>query len=129
LRKSLFDAFFKSVQEAGYPLTDDVNGFQQEGFGRFDQTIYNSRRLNAARAYIHPVKHRENLTVITQAMVLRILFDGKKAIGVTFKKGKKIKKVFAKEIICCGGAINSPQLLQLSGIGRADHLKKLVYRS
>jgi choline dehydrogenase len=121
----LFDAFFKSVQEAGYPLTDDVNGFQQEGFGRFDQTIYNSRRLNAARAYIHPVKHRENLTVITQAMVLRILFDGKKAIGITFKKGKKIKKVFAKEIICCGGAINSPQLLQLSGIGRADHLKKL----
>ena len=86
----LFDAFFKSVQEAGYPLTKDVNGFQQEGFGRFDQTIYNSRRLNAARAYIHPVKHRKNLTVITQAMVLRILFDGKKAIGVAFKKGKKI---------------------------------------
>jgi choline dehydrogenase len=121
----LFDAFFKSVQEAGYPLTDDVNGFQQEGFGRFDQTIHNSRRLNAARAYIHPIKHRKNLTVITQAMVLRILFEGKKAIGVTFKKGKKIKKVFAEEIICCGGAINSPQLLQLSGIGRADHLNKL----
>ena len=124
-KNPLFDAFFKSVKEAGYPLTDDVNGFQQEGFGRFDQTIYNSRRLNAARAYIHPIKHRKNLTVITQAMVLRILFNGKKAIGAEFMKSKRINKVFAKEIICCGGTINSPQLLQLSGIGNANHLNKL----
>jgi choline dehydrogenase len=121
----LFDAFFDSVQEAGYPLTDDVNGFQQEGFGKFDQTIYNSRRLNAARAYIHPIKSRKNLNVITQAMVLRILFEGNKAVGVEYKKGKKIVRVLAKEIICCGGAINSPQLLQLSGIGDAAHLNSL----
>lgn len=121
----LFDAFFNSVQEAGYPLTDDVNGFQQEGFGKFDQTIYKSRRLNAARAYIQPIKHRKNLHVETQAMVMRILFEGKKAIGVEYKKGGKLKQVYAKEIISCGGAINSPQLLQLSGVGNAEHLKSL----
>lgn len=121
----LFKAFFDSVQEAGYPLTDDVNGFQQEGFGKFDQTIYKSRRLNAARAYIHPVKHRKNLHVETQAMVNRILFEGKKAVGVEYEKGGSVKQVYAKEIISCGGAINSPQLLQLSGVGNAEHLKSL----
>ncbi|WP_268033169.1 choline dehydrogenase [Algoriphagus sp. PAP.12] len=122
----LFDAFFESVQEAGYPLTDDVNGYQQEGFGKFDQTIYNSRRLNAARAYIHPIKdQRKNLHVETQATVLRILFEGKKAVGVEYKQGGKIKQVYGKEIISCGGAINSPQLLQVSGVGNAEHLKSL----
>lgn len=121
----LFQAFFDSVQEAGYPLTDDVNGYQQEGFGKFDQTIYRARRLNAARAYIHPVLHRKNLEVVTKAMVLRILFDGKRAIGVEYQKGNKTEKVYAKEIISCGGAINSPQLLQVSGIGNADHLRSL----
>lgn len=121
----LFQAFFDSVQEAGYPLTDDVNGYQQEGFGKFDQTIYRARRLNAARAYIHPVLDRKNLTVVTNAMVLRVLFDGKRAIGVEYKKGNKIEKVYAKETISCGGAINSPQLLQVSGIGNAKHLKSL----
>lgn len=122
----LFDAFFESVQEAGYPLTDDVNGYQQEGFGKFDQTIYNSRRLNAARAYIHPIKdQRKNLHVETQATVLRILFEGKKAVGVEYKQGGKIKQVYGKEVISCGGAINSPQLLQVSGVGNAEHLKSL----
>ncbi|MDC1250319.1 choline dehydrogenase, partial [Flavobacteriaceae bacterium] len=124
----LFDAFFNSVQEAGYPLTKDVNGHQQEGFGKFDQTIHNSRRLNAARAYIHPIKHRKNLNVVTQAMVMRILFDGNTAIGVEYKKGRKTYKVYGKEIICCGGAINTPQLLQVSGIGNAEHLKSLGIR-
>lgn len=122
----LFDAFFESVQEAGYPLTEDVNGYQQEGFGKFDQTIYKSRRLNAARAYIHPVKdQRKNLHVETQATVLRILFEGKKAVGVEYKQGGKVKQVYGKEIISCGGAINSPQLLQLSGVGNAEHLQSL----
>lgn len=122
----LFKSFFKSVQEAGYPITDDVNGYQQEGFGRFDQTIYRGRRLNAARAYIHPVRQRQNLTVKTRAMANRLLFEGKTAIGVAYKKGFSTeKKVYGKEIICCGGAINSPQLLQLSGIGDGHSLKKL----
>ncbi len=121
----LFSAFFESVQQAGYPLTDDVNGYRQEGFGRFDGTIYRSRRWNAARAYVHPVTHRKNLDVILKATATRILFDGKKAIGVEYKKGLRRKKVYGGEIISCGGAINSPQLLQLSGIGNSGELESL----
>lgn len=121
----LFDALFKAVQQAGYPLTDDVNGYQQEGFGRFDATIYRSRRWNAARAYVHPVKHRPNLTVKCRTLVTKILFEGKRAVGVEFFSRGKQHQVYAGEIIACGGAINSPQLLQLSGIGNANELKKL----
>jgi choline dehydrogenase len=121
----LFDAFFKSTEQAGYPLTDDVNGFQQEGFGIFDQNIYRGRRMSAARAYLHPVMHRRNLTVITSADTERVLFDGKTAIGVEYRRhGKKIQ-AYGKEIISCGGAINSPKLLQLSGIGNKDELTAL----
>jgi choline dehydrogenase len=121
----LFEAFFDSVQEAGYPLTDDVNGYQQEGFSPFDQNIYNGRRLNAARAYIHPIKHRKNLVVKTKTLATKILFEGKKAVGVKYKQGQSVKRVYGTEIICCGGAINSPQLLQLSGIGNGEELRKL----
>ena len=122
----LFDAFFKSVQEAGYPLTDDVNGYQQEGFSKFDATIYRGRRYSAARAYVHPVLSRENLDVHCKAKAHKILFEGKKAVGVRYKKGFFTKEVFCnKEVILCGGAINSPQLLQLSGIGNKDHLESL----
>lgn len=121
----LFKAFFESVQEAGYPLTDDVNGYQQEGFSYFEQTIYNGTRYNAARAYIHPVKERTNLEIVTRAMTTRILFEGKKAVGVAYKKGRREERVYGGEVICCGGAINSPQLLQLSGIGNGDELSKL----
>ncbi len=121
----LFKAFFEAVQQAGYPLTDDVNGYQQEGFARFDRNVHNGRRLSAARAYLHPIKNRSNLTVITGALATNILFDGKRAIGVAYTKGKRADKVYGGRIICCGGAINTPQLLQLSGIGNADELSKL----
>ncbi|MFP4657976.1 MAG: choline dehydrogenase [Desulfonatronovibrionaceae bacterium] len=121
----LFKALFEGVQEAGHPLTQDVNGYQQEGFSPFDATIYRSRRWNAARAYIHPVKRRRNLTIKCRTKATRILFGGKKAIGVEYAKGKKVHKVYGGEIISCGGAINSPQLLQLSGIGNADELRGL----
>lgn len=121
----LFDAFFKAVEQAGHPLTKDVNGYQQEGFGKFDQNIYRGRRHNAARAYVHPVKNRANLTVRCKATVNRILFEGKKAVGVEYVKGKKTLKVYGGEIISCGGAINSPSLLQLSGIGNAEELSKI----
>ncbi|WP_199898060.1 GMC family oxidoreductase N-terminal domain-containing protein [Marinilabilia salmonicolor] len=120
----LFKSFFESVQEAGYKLTDDVNGSTQEGFGKFDQAIYKTRRMNSARAYIHPVKKRPNLTVLTRAMVHKIIFEGKKAVGVEYKRRGKVQTVYAREIISCGGAVNSPQLLQLSGVGNADELKK-----
>ncbi len=127
-KNPLFSAFLKSAQQAGYPLTDDVNGFQQEGFGAFDRNIHRGRRLSAARAYLHPVlKQRPNLDVICRALTTKILFDGKKAMGVEFVKGKNTtpQTIHSGEIICCGGAINSPQILQLSGVGNAGELKKL----
>ncbi|WP_033423301.1 choline dehydrogenase [Geopsychrobacter electrodiphilus] len=121
----LFDAFFKATEEAGHPQTEDVNGYQQEGFGRFDQNIYRARRYSSARAYLHPIKNRSNLRVQCRAMATRILFEGKKAIGVEYSRGSKTYQVYGNEIISCGGAINSPQLLQLSGIGNGEHLKGL----
>lgn len=121
----LFEAFFGAVQEAGYPLTKDVNGYQQEGFGRFDGTIYRSRRWNAARAYVHPVKKRRNLTIKLHSQARQILFSGKRAVGVEYSKGKSVHKAYGAEVICCGGAINSPQLLQLSGVGNGNDLRKL----
>ncbi len=124
----LFDAFFQAVQQAGYPLTNDVNGFQQEGFGKFDRTTYRGRRWNAARAYVHPVKNRSNLKVACHALATRILFEGKRAVGIEYAQGKKQKTAYGAEIICCGGAINSPQLLQLSGIGNGQHLTDVGVR-
>jgi choline dehydrogenase len=118
----LFGAFFEAVQEAGYPLTDDVNGYRQEGFARFDRNVYRGRRYSAARAYLHPVLHRKNLTVHTLAFSTRVLFEGARAVGVEYRRFRRTEQVRAGEVILCGGAINSPQLLQLSGIGAADHL-------
>jgi choline dehydrogenase len=117
----LFGAFFDAVQEAGYPLTDDVNGYRQEGFAKFDRNIRKGRRLSAARAYLHPVMNRPNLEVRTRTFVERVVFEGTRAIGVQVK-GETIR---AREVILCGGAINSPQLLQLSGIGNASELEAL----
>ncbi|TDV57390.1 choline dehydrogenase [Actinophytocola oryzae] len=121
----LFDAFFGAVQEAGYPLTKDVNGFQQEGFARFDRNIRDGRRWSAARAYLHPVEKRPNLTVRCYSLVHRVLFDGKRAVGVEYGRGGRTHRVRAGDIILCGGAINTPQLLQLSGVGDPDHLRPL----
>ncbi len=122
----LFGAFFEAVQQAGYPLTDDVNGYRQEGFARFDRNVHNGRRLSAARAYLHPVMSRPNLQVETRAFVTRILFDGTRAVGVEYTRGKgPAQRAMAGEVVLCGGAINSPQTLQLSGVGAADDLRAL----
>ena len=122
----LFAAFFEAVQQAGYPLTDDVNGYRQEGFARFDRNIRRGRRLSAARAYLHPVMNRPNLTVQTRAFVTRVLFDGSRAVGVQYThRGGAPQRAYAGEIVLSGGAINSPQLLQLSGVGNPDHLGAL----
>ncbi|HXP21024.1 MAG TPA: choline dehydrogenase [Streptosporangiaceae bacterium] len=119
----LFTAFFAAVQEAGYQLTSDVNGYRQEGFAPFDRNISRGRRLSAARAYLHPVIGRSNLTVRCRAFVRRILFEGTRAVGVEVsQRGGPAEQVRAGQVILCGGAINSPQLLQLSGIGPADLL-------
>jgi choline dehydrogenase len=121
----LFAAFFDAVQQAGYPLTEDVNGFRQEGFARFDRNIFRGRRLSAARAYLHPVMKRPNLEVVCRAHTHRILFEGRRAVGVEYRRRGQIERVGGGEVICCGGAINSPQLLQLSGVGAAGLLRPL----
>jgi choline dehydrogenase len=122
----LFGAFFEAVQQAGYPLTDDVNGYRQEGFAPFDRNIRNGRRLSAARAYLHPVMRRPNLEVQTRAFVTKIVFEGTRAVGVEYSKGRGgAQRAQAGEVVLCGGAINSPQLLQLSGVGNASELQAL----
>ena len=137
----LFTAFFESVQQAGYPLTADVNGYRQEGFAPFDRNIHRGRRLSASRAYLHPVMGRSNLTVQTRAFVTRLLFEGTRAVGVEVARagwrggrrassgrasgGTGVERIEAGEVILCGGSINSPQLLQLSGVGDASALGAL----
>jgi choline dehydrogenase len=120
-RGPLFEAFFEAVQQAGHPLTDDVNGFRQEGFAAFDRNLHRGRRLSAARAYLHPVRHRRNLTIRTRALVEKIVFEGTRAVGVVCDG----ERITAGEVIVSGGAINSPQLLQLSGVGPAALLESV----
>jgi choline dehydrogenase len=121
----LFDAFFRATVEAGYPATDDVNGYRQEGFAKFDRNVYRGRRLSAARAYLHPVMHRKNLRVETLALVTGVRFRGRRATGVDYLRGGRLTRhVEAGEVILCGGAINTPQLLQLSGVGDEGLLRK-----
>jgi choline dehydrogenase len=122
----LFGAFFEAVQQAGYELTDDVNGYRQEGFAPFDRNVHRGRRLSAAGAYLHPVKRRPNLEVRTRAFVNRIVFDGTRAVGIEYaQRGGSPRRADAGHVIVCGGAINTPQTLQLSGVGAADELRAL----
>ncbi|MGH3356280.1 MAG: choline dehydrogenase [Nocardioidaceae bacterium] len=122
----LFGAFLEAAKQAGYPPTNDVNGYRQEGFARFDRNVHRGRRLSAARAYLHPVMHRKNLAVETLAFSTRVLFEGRRAVGVEYSRaGRAPRRVYAGEVILCGGAINSPQLLQLSGVGNAAELSAL----
>lgn len=122
----LFEAFFAATREAGYPPTDDVNGYRQEGFAKFDRNVHRGRRLSAARAYLHPVLQRPNLKVVTRAHVARVVFEGTRAAGVEYRgHGGPAQVARAGEVILCGGAINTPQLLQLSGVGPAALLRPL----
>jgi choline dehydrogenase len=121
----LFRTFVRAGEEAGFPKTQDFNGYQQEGFGPYDLTIHDGRRWSAASAYLKPALDRENLTVETGALTSRVLFEGKRAVGVEFvQKGKKRIVWASQEVVLCGGAVNSPQTLLLSGIGDGDYLKK-----
>jgi choline dehydrogenase len=123
LRNPLHAAWLAAAQEAGYPGSDDVNGMQQEGFGRMDMTVGEGRRSSAANAYLRPVMTRSNLKVITHALVTRILFDGRRAVGVEYLRGGTVHRAAAAvEVILCGGPINSPQLLKLSGVGPGEEL-------
>jgi choline dehydrogenase len=125
----LFHAFLDAAEQAGYPRTEDVNGYQQEGFGTFDRNVHRARRYSASRAYLHPVEDRPNLHVRTGAHAARILFEGTRARAVDYIHRGRLRRVYADEIVLCGGAINTPQLLQLSGIGDADELTRLGIRS
>jgi choline dehydrogenase len=122
----LFGAFFEAVQQAGYSLTADVNGARQEGFAAFDRNIRHGRRLSAARAYLHPVTNRPNLKVETRAFVRRVILEDQRAVGVVYDQGTwPSREVRGGTVILCGGAINTPQLLQLSGVGAASELEAL----
>src|SRR4051794_31793099 len=125
----LFGAFFEAVQQAGHPLTDDVNGYRQEGFAPFDRNVHRGRRLSAARAYLHPVMKRPTLRVETLALVTGLVPAGNRVTGVDYHRaGRGSHRVEAGEVLLCGGAINSPQLLLLSGIGPREDLEKLGIR-
>jgi choline dehydrogenase len=121
----LFDAFREAGEQAGHPTTKDFNGPQQEGMGPYQLTIKNNQRCSAAKGYLTPVLNRPNLHVETDALTSRVLFDGKKAVGVEYtQKGKTVQAHAGKEVVLSGGAINSPQTLMLSGIGDGDYLRK-----
>jgi choline dehydrogenase len=122
----LFGAFFAATVQAGYARTDDVNGYRQEGFAPFDRNIRRGRRWSAARAYLHPAMGRPNLEVRTRAFVNRVLFEGRRAVGVEVAGSiLPTDRISAGEVILAGGAFNSPQLLQLSGVGPAELLGSL----
>lgn len=129
-RNPLYQAFIDAGAQAGYPVTDDMNGYQQEGFGRMDMTVHKGRRWSTAMAYLRPALSRPNLTLQTRSVATRVLLEGpgggKRAVGVeVLQRGKLQRWRAGREVILCGGAINSPQLLELSGIGAPGLLHKL----
>ncbi len=124
LKNPLHQAWLDAAREAGYPLTADYNGYQQEGFGRMDMTVHQGVRWSAANAYLRPAMKRSNVTVVTHALATRLLVENGAATGVKYERGGVSRTVRAgKEVILAGGPINNPQLLKLSGIGPAGELR------
>jgi choline dehydrogenase len=121
----LYEVFIEAAMEAGHAYSSDMNGYRQEGFGRMDMTIHQGRRENTARSFLHVAMKRPNVTVVTGALVSRIVGEKGRATGVEFlSKGKRMLAGATGEIGLCAGAIQSPQLLMLSGIGAADTLRR-----
>jgi choline dehydrogenase len=125
LRGPLQTAWLAAAQGAGYPYKEDFAEANPEGVGQYDHTIFKGRRQSAAVAYLRPAMHRPNLKVLTGAMVSRVLISAGRAIGVAYKHEGKEEQALSSEVVLSGGAINSPQLLMLSGIGDAEHLSKI----
>lgn len=124
LKNPLYWAFVEAARQAGYPVTDDYNAAQQEGFGRMDMTVHKGRRWSTANAYLKPAMRRPNLKVETHALAERILFEGRRAVGVRYDRGGKRHEVRARrEVIVASGPINSPALLKRSGLGPAAELQ------
>ncbi len=121
----LFEAFIEAGKKAGHPFTEDYNGARQVGFGRAQWTIRRGRRCSAAGAFLRPAMDRPNLSVATGALAARIILEGKRAVGVEYlHRGRTVRVRADREVILSGGVFNSPQLLMLSGIGPADHLRR-----
>ena len=120
----LYQAFIDAGREAGYPVTQDYNGQQQEGFGAMEMTVHNGFRWSAANAYLRPARRTKRVKLVTHAFAQRIILEGKKAVGVEYRKGDKIIEARARhDVIIAASSINSPKLLQFSGIGPAQVLK------
>jgi choline dehydrogenase len=125
MRNPLYRAFIEAGVQAGYARTEDMNGFRQEGLGPMDMTTNRGRRWSAAMAYLRPARARANLTVESRTLVTRVLFENTRAIGVEYAQhGNVVRARARREVIVAGGAINSPQILMLSGIGPADALRE-----
>ncbi len=126
MRNPLYRAFVEAGLQAGYAMTDDMNGYRQEGLGPMDRTTYRGRRWSAAMAYLRPARARPNLHVESRRLVTRVLFEGRRAVGIEYLHDRQVVAVRARrEVIIAGGAINSPQVLMLSGIGDGGKLKQL----
>ena len=125
----LYQAFIEAGMQAGYAYTEDMNGYRQEGFGPMDMTVHKGRRWSTAMAYLRPALKRPNVFLRTSALTTRVLFEGTdapRAVGVeVVHHGQRMQLRATREVILCGGAINSPQLLQLSGVGNPDLLEPL----
>ena len=122
----LSEAFVEAAQQCGYPRNPDFNGAQQEGFGFYQVTQFEGKRCSAAAAFLHPIMKRPNLTVRTGVQVFDIIFEKRRAVALSFQQGESSTQEHAqREIILCAGAIGSPHLLMLAGIGPADHLRSL----
>ena len=116
--------YLEAAAEAGYEINNDMNGYKQEGFGLMDTTIFDGKRQSTSVTYLHPIKQRQNLTLITNIQVSKIIIENSSAIGVEIKNKNKLEKIFAeKEVLLSAGAINSPQILMLSGVGPDEELK------
>lgn len=125
MRNPLYHAWIDAAAQAGYPITSDINGEQQEGFGRMDMTVRDGARCSAAKAYLRPAMKRPNLAVVTHAMAEEIVMEGKRAVGIRYRRaGQPHVARASREVILSGGPINSPQLLMLSGIGPAAELRR-----
>ena len=119
----LFDVFVEAGRQAGHPVNDDFNGARQQGFGRYDFTIRRGRRCSASTAFLRPVRQRPNLAIATDCLVRRVVVEGGRATGVEVSDGAGVRTIRAeREVILCGGTVNSPQILMLSGIGPGDEL-------
>ena len=124
LKNPLHAAWLAAAHAAGYPSSDDVNGFQQEGFGRMDMTVGQGRRSSASNAYLRPAMRRPNLSVLTRALATRVVFDGRRVDALQYRRGDALHTVrIGRELILSGGPINTPQLLKLSGVGPAAELR------